>query len=120
MLATLLKGIQSDNLDWNYIMVGCIYRIMIELCGIKALAGISFTCRTTTLPIFIGGAIKGITDGQVPSATREVELVDDDLGRGSLFATGLIAGGAIAGVIVAFINQRQYFESMKLVSFNIL
>ena len=28
---------------------------------------------------------------------------DDELGKGSLFATGLVAGGAVAGVVIAFI-----------------
>lgn len=117
LMATLLKGIQSDNLDWNYIMVGVFIAIMIELCGIKALAfaiGL-YLPLSTTLPIFIGGAIKGIIDWR---AERKGEVVaDDDLGRGSLFATGLIAGGAIAGVIVALLSiNDNIFESMKLVS----
>ena len=28
---------------------------------------------------------------------------EEELGKGSLFATGLVAGGAVAGVIIAFI-----------------
>jgi hypothetical protein len=31
---------------------------------------------------------------------------DDDLGKGSLFATGLVAGGALAGVAVALLTAR--------------
>ena len=35
-------------------------------------------------------------------SSRKGEAVEDaELGRGSLFATGLVAGGALAGVIVA-------------------
>ena len=33
---------------------------------------------------------------------------EEDLGKGNLFATGLVAGGALAGVIVAFLSA---FES---------
>ena len=29
---------------------------------------------------------------------------EEDLGKGNLFATGLVAGGALAGVIVAFLS----------------
>ena len=29
---------------------------------------------------------------------------EEDLGKGNLFATGLVAGGAVAGVIVAFLS----------------
>lgn len=117
LMATLLKGILSFNLDWNYIMVGVFIAIMIELCGIKALAfaiGL-YLPLSTTLPIFIGGAIKGVIDWR---AERKGELKEeDDLGRGSLFATGLIAGGAIAGVVVALLSiNDNIFNAMKGVS----
>ena len=29
---------------------------------------------------------------------------EDDLGKGNLFATGLVAGGALAGVMIAFLS----------------
>jgi OPT family oligopeptide transporter len=104
LMATLAKGILSFNLDWQFVMVGVFIAVMIELCGIKALAfaiGL-YLPLSTTLPIFIGGAIKGIVDWRAEKK-KEV-VVDDDLGRGSLFATGLIAGGALAGVIVALLS----------------
>ncbi|MDZ7645734.1 MAG: hypothetical protein U5K54_00370 [Cytophagales bacterium] len=42
---------------------------------------------------------------------------DDELGRGSLFATGLIAGGALAGVIVALLSVNdEIFEGLKKIS----
>jgi putative OPT family oligopeptide transporter len=61
LMATLAKGILSQNLDWQFVMVGVFIAVMIELCGIKALAfaiGL-YLPLATTLPIFIGGAIKG-------------------------------------------------------------
>jgi putative OPT family oligopeptide transporter len=117
LMATLVKGIQSQNLDWQFVMVGVFIAVMIELCGIKALAfaiGL-YLPLATTLPIFIGGAIKGLVDWR---AERKNELkADDDLGKGSLFATGLIAGGALAGVIVALLTARDsIYEGMKKLS----
>lgn len=94
LMATLARGILSFNLDWQFVMVGVFIAVMIELCGVKALAfaiGL-YLPLSTTLPIFIGGAIKGITDWQVEK--KHAAKADDELGRGSLFATGLIAGGA--------------------------
>jgi uncharacterized oligopeptide transporter (OPT) family protein len=38
LMATLAKGIFSFNLDWQFVMVGVFIAVMIELCGIKALA----------------------------------------------------------------------------------
>jgi putative OPT family oligopeptide transporter len=104
LMATLAKGILSFNLDWQFVMVGAFIAVMVELCGIKALAfaiGL-YLPLATTLPIFIGGAIKGFVDYR---AEKKGEvIVEDDLGKGSLFATGLIAGGAITGVIIAILS----------------
>jgi hypothetical protein len=55
------------------------------------------------LPIAIGGAIKGIVDYKMKKNDKIVSPEEDELGKGSLFATGLVAGGAVAGVVIAFI-----------------
>jgi hypothetical protein len=57
---------------------------------------------STTLPIFVGGAIKGVADWV--GRRKGVKTEESELGTGSLFATGLVAGGALAGVIVALLS----------------
>lgn len=103
LMATLARGILSFNLDWQFVMVGVFIAITLELCGVKALAfaiGL-YLPLSTTLPIFLGGALKGFVDWR---AERKGEVKEDDeLGRGSLFATGLIAGGALTGVFIAIL-----------------
>lgn len=104
LMATLVKGILSFNLDWQFVLVGAAIAVVMELCGIKALSfaiGI-YLPLSTTLPIFIGGAIRGIVDWRKKSKNEEPE--EEDLGKGNLFATGLVAGGAVAGVVVAFLS----------------
>ena len=117
LMATLAKGILSFNLDWQFVMVGVFIAVMIELCGIKALAfaiGL-YLPLSTTLPIFIGGAIKGVIDWR--AAKKNEVVVEDDLGRGSLFATGLIAGGALAGVVVALLSVNEpIFKALQKIS----
>lgn len=117
LMATLAKGILSYNLDWQFVIVGVFIAIMIELCGIKALAfaiGL-YLPLSTTLPIAIGGGIKGLVDWR--SAKKGEIKEDEDLGRGSLFATGLIAGGALAGVVVALLSVNEdFFNALKTVS----
>jgi OPT family oligopeptide transporter len=117
LMATLAKGILSFNLDWQFVMVGVFIAVMIELCGLKALAfaiGL-YLPLSTTLPIFIGGAIKGFVDWRAEK--RNEVKADDDLGKGSLFATGLIAGGALAGVVVALLSVNDnIFNSLQKVS----
>lgn len=117
LMATLAKGILSFNLDWQFVMVGVFIAVMIELCGIKALAfaiGL-YLPLSTTLPIFIGGAIKGFVDWRAEK--KNEAKADDDLGKGSLFATGLIAGGALAGVIVALLSVNDdIFKNLQKVN----
>jgi putative OPT family oligopeptide transporter len=107
LMATLARGILSYNLDWQFVMVGVFIAVTMELCNIKALAfaiGL-YLPLATTLPIFAGGALKGFIDWRAEQRKEEVE--DTDLGKGSLFATGLIAGGALAGVIVALMSVNE-------------
>ncbi len=104
LMATLIKGILSQNLDWQYVVVGIFLAVTMELCGIKALSfaiGV-YLPLATTLPIFIGGAIRGIVENKQKKANIKINPEEEELGKGNLFATGLVAGGAVAGVIIAF------------------
>lgn len=106
LMATLIKGILSFNLDWQFVLVGVCIAIVMELCGIKALSfaiGI-YLPLSTTLPIFIGGAIRGLFEWRNKRKKIQLTAEEEDLGRGNLFATGLVAGGALAGVIVAILS----------------
>jgi OPT family oligopeptide transporter len=111
LMATLIKGILSFNLDWQFVLVGVFIAVTLELCGIKSL---SFAVGTylplsTTLPIFIGGAVKGLVEMREKRKGIKVAPEEEDLGKGNLFATGLVAGGALFGVIVAILTV--FFES---------
>ncbi|HEX6223545.1 MAG TPA: oligopeptide transporter, OPT family [Chryseolinea sp.] len=117
LMATLTRGILSFNLDWEFIMIGVFIAITMELCGIKALAfaiGL-YLPLATTLPIFVGGALKGFIDWR--SEQKGEVVAESDLSRGNLFSTGLIAGGAITGVIAAvlgvFYNEQLRNLSME-------
>lgn len=102
LMATLIKGLLSFNLDWQFVLVGVFLSITMELCGVKSLSFAvgAYLPLSTTLPIFAGGAIKGLVDRR--SAKQHEKQEDEDLGRGNLFATGLVAGGALMGVVYAF------------------
>ncbi len=118
LMATLIKGILSFNLDWQFVLVGVAIAIVMELCGIKALSfaiGI-YLPLATTLPIFIGGAIRGIVDRK-QAKKGEVSQEEEDLRNGNLFATGLVAGGALAGVLVAFLSASDtIYSGLKKIS----
>ncbi len=105
LMATLTKGIQSQALDWQFIFVGIFIAIVLELCNINSLSFAvgAYLPLSTTLPIFIGGAIKGLVDRKRKKEKIITSPEEEELGKGSLFATGLVAGGAVAGVAVAFV-----------------
>ncbi len=106
LMATLIKGLLSFNLDWQFVLVGVFISIVMEMCGVKALSfavGL-YLPLSTTLPIFIGGLIKGAADMMRKKRGEGEE--DAELGKGSLFATGLVAGGALFGVIVAIATTQ--------------
>jgi len=108
LMATLIKGLLSFNLDWQFVLVGVFLAITIELCGVKSLSFAvgAYLPLSTTLPIFAGGAIKGLVEMRTKNNDHKPE--DEELGKGNLFATGLVAGGALMGVIYAFLMA---FES---------
>ena len=107
LMATLIKGLLSFNLDWTFVLCGVFIAIVVELCQVKALSfavGL-YLPLSTTLPIFIGGAIKGLVDWR--ASRKNLSAEDAELGKGSLFATGLVAGGALSGVIVALLTVNE-------------
>jgi len=103
LMATLIRGLLAHNLDWQFVLVGVFLAVTMELCSVSSLtfAVGAYLPLSTTLPIFAGGAIKGMIDRR---SAAKVPAHSDDLGAGSLFATGLVAGGALAGVLVALLN----------------
>jgi putative OPT family oligopeptide transporter len=106
LMATLIKGILSFNLDWNFVIAGAAVALVMELCGVRALSfaiGV-YLPLSTTLPIFIGGAIRGVVEGIKKARGDVPKEGEEDLERGNLFATGLVAGGALLGVVFAFLN----------------
>lgn len=104
LMATLIKGMLSFNLDWNFVLVGVFLSLTMELCSINSLnfAVGAYLPLSTTLPIFIGGVIRKFVD--LGAKRRGESTEDDELGKGSLFATGLVAGGALSGVVVALLS----------------
>lgn len=106
LMATLIKGILGGDLDWQFVLVGVFIAVTLELCGVKSLSFAvgAYLPLSTTLPIFVGGAIRGLVDWKQKRSGISLSAEEEELGKGNLFATGLVAGGAVAGVIVAILS----------------
>ncbi|GEP90444.1 putative oligopeptide transporter, OPT family [Chitinophaga terrae (ex Kim and Jung 2007)] len=103
LMATLDIGILSGKLDWQFVIAGAFLAITMELCGINSLSFAvgAYLPLSTTLPIFVGGAIRGLVDYKQKKTNKQLKPEEEELGKGNLFATGLVAGGAVAGVVIA-------------------
>jgi len=98
LMATLIKGLLSHNLPWGLVLTGMGISAVMELCGISSLAFAvgAYLPLSSTTPIFVGGIVKWIADKMNKSGEAE-----SDIGPGALFSSGLIAGGAVTGIIIA-------------------
>jgi putative OPT family oligopeptide transporter len=97
LMATIIQGLLAQDLPWGLIFAGMAIAVVIELCGVRSLSfavGL-YLPLSTTLPIFVGGSIRGLLErGQKGHGESEVS-------SGMLYATGLVAGGALTGVLIA-------------------
>ncbi len=96
LMATVIKGLLSQNLPWALVIIGMGLSLVMELSGVSSLAFAvgAYLPLSTTTPIFVGGIIKWVVDKRKKSEESET-------GPGALFSSGLIAGGAITGILVA-------------------
>jgi uncharacterized oligopeptide transporter (OPT) family protein len=99
LMALIIDGILNQKLPWELVLLGALLAITLELAGTPSLpfaVGV-YLPLATSLPIFLGGAIRWVVD----KLSRR-EAAEGDMSPGVLLSSGYIAGGAIAGVTVAF------------------
>ncbi len=104
LMATLIKGLLAFNLDWQFVMVGVALAATVELCGVGSLSFAvgAYLPLSTTSPIFVGGLVRALANRGARRRGEAVAATEAELGPGNLFATGLVAGGAVSGVAIAF------------------
>jgi putative OPT family oligopeptide transporter len=97
LMATLITGLLSQDLPWGLVLVGVFVAVTLELCGVHSLSFAvgAYLPIATTAPIFIGGLVRWWVE------RKTGETSDSDLSSGTLFSSGLIAGGSLAGILYA-------------------
>ncbi len=112
LMATVINGILTQRLPWNLIFLGIFSALTLELCGIKSLpfaVGVYLPLSTTS-PIFIGGLVKKFVDWKTGAKDED----ESEASSGMLYSSGLIAGGALAGLAVAVVAMANSTEAMDL------
>ncbi len=99
LMATIIKGLLSQNLPWGLVLVGVFISVTLELCGIRSLSFAvgSYLPIATTAPIFAGGLVRAFVERK--TGMRE----ESEIGAGTLFSSGLIAGGSLCGILYAIL-----------------
>ncbi|HXH75965.1 MAG TPA: oligopeptide transporter, OPT family [Bacteriovoracaceae bacterium] len=99
LMSLIIDGILTQKLPWGLVLLGVALALVLELCGISALpfaVGV-YLPISASAPIFVGGLVRYLVERKkAPESELEAET-----GSGVLFSSGLIAGGAIAGILLA-------------------
>ena len=103
LMATIIKGLLAQNLPWAPVLVGVFLAFMAQLAGAHALSWAvgAYLPVSTTAPIWVGGMMKYFVDA-MRRKKEGVAKEESELSSGMLYATGLVAGGSLGGVLIAF------------------
>jgi hypothetical protein len=97
----IIDGILDRRLPWSLVLIGVLIAVTLELSGVASLpfaVGVYLPLAAST-PIFAGGLVRWLVD-----KWRGNPSAEDDSSPAILLSSGYIAGGAIAAVLISFLN----------------
>jgi putative OPT family oligopeptide transporter len=112
LMSYIIKGILNRQLPWGLVLLGVMIAIVLEMSGIPSLAfavGVYLPLSSSS-PIFIGGMIRWLVDKYLRNKLKHKNLSEDQLvaetdkSPGVLMASGYIAGGALAAIVIAILQ----------------
>ncbi len=112
LMSYVIRGILDRRLPWGLVLLGVMIAVVMEMTGIPSLAfavGLYLPLSSSS-PIFFGGAVRWFVDRARRRELAQRELTElqlaaeGDKSPGVLMASGYIAGGAIAGIVIAFMS----------------
>lgn len=132
LMSYIIKGILSRELPWGLVLVGAAIALVLEMSFLPSLAFATgvYLPLSSSSPIFIGGLVRWLVDLYLRKKHAGARLTEDQLAAegdksaGVLMASGYIAGGAIAGILIAFVagladpNATASWFQRKLAGFN--
>lgn len=120
LMSMVTKGVITGTLPWEFVIIGLIFGIAVFAIGLPVLPfalGL-YLPLDLSMGILVGGVIRSIID----KATESEEEKKAKSERGVLIASGLIAGDAIIGVLIAFFAYIQkdisFFKNTNLAGNN--
>ncbi len=98
LMALIIDGIMTQRLPWVFVLIGVSVAVVMFLAGVPVLAfavGV-YLPLSTSMPIFVGGMVRLLVD-----RVKKTPPEESDSSPAVLLSSGYIAGGAIAGILVA-------------------
>lgn len=102
MAAVIQPMMSGGNAPWLLYGIGAAIALILNFCKVPTLAFClgMFIPIDLNLPLLLGGAISW----WVGSRSKDKKINDDRVKKGTLIASGFIAGGALMGVVSAIIK----------------
>jgi putative OPT family oligopeptide transporter len=110
LMSYIIKGILSRELPWGLVLLGVMITVVLELAGVPSLpfaVGVYLPLSTSS-PILVGGLVRRLVERGIrrrpggAALSAGAAAAEADKGPGVLLASGYVAGGAIAGIAIAF------------------
>jgi putative OPT family oligopeptide transporter len=110
LMSYIIKGILDRQLPWALVIFGVVIALVLEMAGVPSLpfaVGV-YLPLASSAPIFVGGMVRSLVDRRrnrlaaYARASEEERTTAGDRSPGVLLASGYIAGGALAGILIAF------------------
>jgi uncharacterized oligopeptide transporter (OPT) family protein len=123
-MRAILEGIfgtEATPLRWNFFGLGVVLSLVLRLINLPALGfalGMYLPLELNT-PLFMGGILSYVVNKKMANDTDESAKAREN--KGILIASGLMAGGAIMGVIGAIVRMNpNWKEGFYLLNHNII
>jgi putative OPT family oligopeptide transporter len=109
LMSYIIKGILDRKLPWGLVIFGVMISVILEMSGIPSLAfavGV-YLPLSSSMPLFVGGMVRWLVDRRSNKMEKYNHMTEDekqavgDRSPGVLLASGYIAGGALAGILIA-------------------
>ena len=104
LMAMMSKGIVGGEMAWPLVIAGMLFAIALILIGSPSPMLISvgmYLPFNTTFAIFVGGVIKYLLDKSAEKHITEEKDKETVENTGLLLASGLVAGEALMGIVLA-------------------
>lgn len=110
LMSMVVKGIFEMNLPWGLIFMGGFIAVLVELLGASALpfaVGLYLPLELST-PIMVGGVLSHFVYKLNSDKAAKAKIE-----KGVLVASGLIAGDALMGIVIAVLDSKKINMSYK-------